>query len=72
MAERRTAEAGDSDGNLNDGFLILRNMLPDAAFTHAIQNTAVPGTWSLVMGPYLPKVTYMSRADFEAKGCASL
>nr|WP_199045482.1 hypothetical protein [Dyella sp. ASV24] len=63
------SEAGDGDGHTNDGFLVLRNMLPNASFTQAIQNTTVPGTWSLVMGSYLPTVTYMSTADFEAKGC---
>jgi hypothetical protein len=66
------SEAGDGDGNTNDGFLVLRNMLPDPSFMHAIQNTTVPGTWPLVMGSYLPSVTYMSKADFEAKGCSSM
>ncbi len=69
------SEAGDGDGHTNDGFLILRNMLPDPSFTHAIQNVPLPvaaATSALVMGPYLPTVTYMSKADFEAKGCSPM
>lgn len=62
-------EAGDGFGHPNDGFLVLRNMLPNASFTQAIQSATVPGTWPLVMGSYLPTVTYMSTEDFEEKGC---
>jgi hypothetical protein len=28
-----------------------------------------PGTGQQVMGPYYPTGTYMSKAQFEAKGC---
>jgi len=36
-------KAGDGDGNLNDGFLLVRNMLPAPTFKQAIQNTKTPG-----------------------------
>jgi len=59
---------GDGMGNLDDTFLIVRNMLPSTEFTHAIQDTKVPGDEKTVMGDYLPVGTYMSKADFERGG----
>lgn len=61
--------AGDGAGHLDDGFLIVRNMLPSSNFHQAIQNTATPGDEASVMGPYLPKGTYTTKAAFEQKGC---
>lgn len=63
-------ERGDGAGHPDDGFLILRNMLPSATFPHAVQNTSVPGDEKQVMGDYLPTNDYSSRAEFEARGCA--
>lgn len=60
---------GDGAGHPNDGFLILRNMLPAASFTQAVQNTAVPGDEATVMGPYLPKGSYTTKAAFQKRGC---
>ncbi|MEA2167784.1 MAG: hypothetical protein QOF76_1084 [Solirubrobacteraceae bacterium] len=62
-------ENGDGAGNLNDGFLVVRNMLPSPTFKHAVQNTATPGDEAQVMGPYLPKGTYTTKASFQKRGC---
>ncbi len=63
--------AGDGDGHLLDGLLIVRNMLPDPGFKHAVQRTSVPGDEQEVMGPYYPQGTYTSKADFESPDCKS-
>lgn len=62
---------GDGLSHANDGLLIMRNMLPSPGFTQAIQNTATPGDETTVLGDYLPSISYMSQADFEARGCPS-
>ena len=61
---------GDGVGSLDDGFLILRNMLPASGFRHAVQNTTVPGDEKQVMGEYLPTGRYTTKSKFEKKrGC---
>lgn len=62
-------ENGDGAGHFDDGFLIVRNMLPSKSFGQAIQNTTVPGDEASVMGPYLPKGTYTTKAAFQSEGC---
>lgn len=61
---------GDGAGHLGDNLLLMRNMLPSPRFTQAVQNTQVPGDEKAVMGPYLPRSTYSTTADFAARGCA--
>ncbi len=56
----------------SDGYIIVRNMMPQPAFTQAIQNTRAPGDEETVLGDYMPKGRYLSRADFEALGCSEL
>ena len=56
------------------GNLILRNMLPDASFTNAVQN--IPVTQSnaaarSTMGEYYPEATYCQRSVFERFGAAA-
>lgn len=63
------SEAGDGAGHTDDGYLILRNMLPGNEFEHAVQNTATPGDEKAVMGQYLPEGRYSSKSEFEATGC---
>ncbi len=60
---------GDGDGHLNDGFLIVRNMLPAASFHHAVQDTTTPGDEAAVMGAYYPKGHYTTKATFQKRGC---
>jgi hypothetical protein len=55
----------------NSAMLLLRNMLPADDFEEAIQNTSVAGDEAQVMGEYLPRASYMSRAEFEGLGCDS-
>jgi hypothetical protein len=62
--------AGDGAGHLDDGFLIVRNMLPASNFRQAIQNTRSPGDEAAVMGAYLPKGTYTTKAAFQKEGCS--
>jgi hypothetical protein len=49
-----------------DTNIIIRNMLPNPAFPHAVQNTKTPGDERAVMGDYLPTGQYMSTAQYEA------
>ena len=57
-----------------NGNLILRNMLPDASFTNAVQN--IPMTQSnaaarATMGAYYPEATYCDRSVFERFGAGA-
>jgi hypothetical protein len=60
---------GDGVGHLDDGLLLLRNMLPSPGFHHAVQDTQVPGDEADVMGHYLPESEYTSTDQFERRGC---
>jgi hypothetical protein len=60
---------GDGAGDPDYGLLILRNMLVDPDFEHAIQNVQRPGEEQAVMGPYFPHSGYSTREEFEARGC---
>jgi hypothetical protein len=60
---------GDGAGHPDDALLLVRNMLPSPGFHRAIQDTRVPGDERVVMGPYLPNGRYMTKAQFEARGC---
>ncbi len=62
---------GDGDGHLDDGLLIVRNMLPSPSFHHAIQDTTVPGDEAGVLGPYYPRGGYTTKAKFERRGCSA-
>ncbi len=53
----------------DDAMLIVRNMLPAPDFAEAIQNTSTAGDEAAVMGEYLPRARYFSKAEFEALGC---
>ena len=57
------------DSDPDSGLLIMRNMLPAPDFEQAVQNTSVAGDEAEVMGEYLPRATYFSRAGFEGLGC---
>lgn len=61
--------AGDGLNHPEDGMLLLRNMLPAAGFTQAVQNVDTPGEEAAVMGEYLPVVEYIDKAVFESLGC---
>jgi hypothetical protein len=61
--------AGDGLDRPRTDLLIMRNLLPNPAFTQAIQDIQTPGTEQAVMGPYLPTDTYETAAQFEATGC---
>ncbi len=60
---------GDGAGHSDDALLLVRNMLPSPGFHRAVQDTRVPGDERAVMGPYLPTGTYMTKRQFEARGC---
>ncbi len=42
-------------------------MLPAPSFKQAIQRTVRPGDEAAVMGPYLPKGSYTTKAKFERR-----
>ena len=62
-------EKGDGAGNEMISILILRNMLHNPGFTHAVQNIPRVGDEKLTMGAYLPIPEYTDQASFEARGC---
>jgi hypothetical protein len=53
----------------DSGFVLMRHLLPDPGFAHAIQNVGVTGSAGPMLGEYYPMPEYMSRAEFEALGC---
>jgi len=65
-----TAEDGKAFGHSDFGLFIMRNLLPDNAFAHAVQKVKVPGEEKAVMGDYLPDIRYTSKDAFETKGCS--
>lgn len=60
---------GDGVDRPTAGALLLRHLLPSPTFTQAFRNILTPGTEAQVLGPYLPNGTYMSRQQFEIRGC---
>ncbi len=62
-------EDGDGAGNKSLAILILRNMLPNSQFKHAVQNIPRVGDEKLTMGAYLPIPAYTTRGAFEENGC---
>jgi hypothetical protein len=58
---------GDGAGHPDDGYLLMRNMLPSAGFHHAVQDTSTPGDEQAVMGAYLPTGTYMTVDQFQTQ-----
>lgn len=49
--------------------LYVRFMAPSPSFKQAPVNVKTPGTEAQVMGPYMPKSKYWSKAEFEKLGC---
>ena len=62
-------QRGDGAGDPDYGFLIIRNMLVNPRFRHAIQRVTQAGTEPQVMGAYFPRTEYTTRAAFQARGC---
>ena len=62
-------ERGDGAGNPDYAVLIMRNMLVSQEFEQAIQRVPKPGAEPDTMGPYFPQSEYLSKAEFEARGC---
>jgi hypothetical protein len=60
---------GDAAGRPDVGSLVSRNIIPSPSFQRSSWQITRPGTAAQVMGPYYPTGTYMSKAQFEAKGC---
>lgn len=60
---------GDGVGNPDGGVLVLRHMMPAGDFTHSLFATQRPGDEASVLGPYYPRATYMTKAEFEKRGC---
>ena len=62
---------GDGQGRKTLDNLIIRNQLSSPTFAHAIQKVITPGTERQVMGAYLPATKYMTKAQFEQRGCSN-
>jgi hypothetical protein len=56
-------------GTAPETLVILRHMLPDAGFAHAIQRVERPADLQTVVGEYLPEGRHTTREAFEARGC---
>jgi hypothetical protein len=62
---------GDGVDRPTAGSLLMRHMLPAPTFEQAFQKILTPKTEAQVLGAYLPIGTYMSRQQFEARGCTA-
>lgn len=51
------------------GTLYMRFMAAEPGFKQAPQRMTEPGTEKQVMGKYLPRSKYMTKAEFEKRGC---
>jgi hypothetical protein len=60
---------GDAAGRPDVGVLASRNVIPSPHFHRSSWDVSRPNTAAQVMGRYFPTGTYMSKAQFEAKGC---
>jgi len=63
------AVAEGRENNPDDGYMLVRNLLPASDFTQAIHNTSVSGDETEVLGNYMPKGQYFSKSEFEGLGC---
>ena len=63
-------DRGDGAGDPDYAALILRNMLPAAGFSQAVQRVQRPGTEPDVMGAHFPATGYGTEAGFERRGCS--
>jgi hypothetical protein len=66
---RGTAPLGDAAGRPDVGSLVSRNVIPSPRFHRSSWQITEPNTAAQVMGRYYPMGSYMSRAQFQAKGC---
>lgn len=55
-------------GPYPDGLLLYRHLLPNPAFSQAIQNVPYGSDPEAIMGDYFPQVAYCTRATAEAAG----
>jgi hypothetical protein len=60
---------GDAAGRPDVGSLVSRNIIPSPSFHRNSWEISRPNTAAQVMGKYYPTGSYMSSAQFEAKGC---
>jgi hypothetical protein len=60
---------GVQGGNERLISLVMRNQLSAASFAQGADKVLSPGTEKQVMGDYLPDGTYMTKAQFESRGC---
>lgn len=58
-------------GHSDLGMLLIRNLLPAEDFKQTLQNVSTNGTEKQILGDFAPDMTYMSKAEFEAQGCAA-
>ena len=61
--------AGDGQGRATLDLLFIREQLDSPSFTHGIDKVTTPDTEQHVMEAYYPKGTYMTKAQFQKRGC---
>jgi hypothetical protein len=49
--------------------LFIREQLDSPSFTHGIDKVTTPDTEQHVMGAYYPNGTYVTKAQFQKRGC---
>lgn len=68
-----TLDASGALLNPDYGVLIMRQMLADDGYAHAIKKIGKNADVVTVMGDYYPKTEYLAtKAEFESRGCAPL
>jgi hypothetical protein len=68
-ATRECGAAWLTWGTSPETLVILRHMLPDAGFAHAIQRVEKPADLQAVVGEYLPEGSHTTKEAFEVRGC---
>ena len=61
--------AGDGQGRATLDLLFIREQLDSPSFTPGIDKVKTPDAEQQVLGAYYPKGTYMTKAQFQKRGC---
>ena len=58
----------DAQNDPDFGMLMVRFIYNDPEWKQSLEKVTIPGTEAKVMGEYLPRGEYTTKAAFEAKG----
>ena len=61
--------AGDGQGRATLDNLVIREQLDSTSYAQGIDKITTPDTEQRVMGAHYPKGTYMTKTQFQQRGC---